>query len=64
MASKNYHSITDVEFIQGSAHQGDVLSYIADGAIVNVTGEFYCDSRGVYHHGNEFSDGSCIDVTW
>lgn len=60
MAKK--HKIEDVELLKGNYHQGDTLTYTADGKDVAVTGEFYVDGDNVLHHTHEFEDGTEIEI--
>lgn len=58
------HTIEVIEFTKGSYNQGDNLIYQADGREVVVTGEFYCDRNGLYHHSHIFDDDTEIDFTF
>ena len=40
------------------------LIYKADDKIINVTGEFYIDKEGLWHHTHEFEDGVEMEFTF
>lgn len=56
------HKIEDVELRKGNYHQGDTLTYTADGKEVVVSGEFYVDDDYKLHHTHEFEDGTEIEI--
>lgn len=61
---KKKHVIEDLEFTPGSYNLGSTLSYLADGELINVQGEFRCDRNGVYAHTHVFPDGYELEIHW
>lgn len=58
---KAKHTITNVE-LEKNGHQGDCLTFEADGKQINVTGEFYVDRAGQLHHTHIFPDGEEMEI--
>lgn len=56
------HKIEDVELLKGGYNRGDSLSYVADGELVSVSGEFFVDETGLLHHTHEFPDGTEVEI--
>lgn len=59
------HNITEVHFDKAhSAHQDDVLTYIADGVPITVQGEFHLASKSenLYTHTHIFEDGVMMPI--
>lgn len=52
------HDIEFVDYTEGW------LTYLANGKQIDVSGEFFKDKNGVYHHSHIFEDGVEIEVTW
>ena len=40
------------------------VTYKADDRMISVTGEFYIDKEGLWHHTHEFEDGTEIEFTF
>lgn len=56
------HEIYDIELTKNN-HQGDCLTFTADGEEINVTGEFFVDRNGQLHHTHIFPDGEEVEIT-
>lgn len=56
------HTIEVIDFEKKGSHTW--LIYKADNKIINVTGEFYIDKEGLWHHTHEFEDGIEMEFTF
>lgn len=59
---KTQHTIENVE-LEKNGHQGDCLTYTADGEDFNITGQFYVDRAGQLHHTHLFPNGDEMEIT-
>lgn len=56
------HTIELIDFEKKGRYTS--LTYKADDKIIDVTGEFYIDKEGLWHHTHEFEDGTEIEFTF
>lgn len=60
MAKK--HTIKVIDFEKKGRYNW--VTYKADDMMISVTGEFYIDEEGLWHHTHEFEDGTEIEFTF
>ncbi len=58
------HTIEVIDFTPETSSQPAYLCYEADGKQISVSGEFYRDKKGNYHHTHIFEDETVMDVVW